>query len=85
MAVRVCFDLGTARVKSLGRLKKERKKKEEQEDDECGFSPLPGSSLQQCVRAIFVLLYSWGNAREQILVSLNEYNLSPGEISPFER
>ena len=27
MAVRVCFDLGTARVKSLGRLKKERRKK----------------------------------------------------------
>ena len=50
MTVRGCFGLGTARVKALGALKKERKKeerkkKEENEDDETRFSPFPGSSL----------------------------------------
>ena len=44
MTVRGCFGLGTAHVKALGELKKERKK-EENEDDETRFSPFPGSSL----------------------------------------
>ena len=41
MTIRDCFVLGTARVKALGWLKKERKK----ENDETGFSLLPGLPL----------------------------------------
>ena len=55
MAIRGRYVLGTARVKALGWLKKERKK-EEKEDDETRFSPLPGSSLYQRFRAILVPL-----------------------------
>ena len=46
MGVRGCFVLGSARVKALDALKKERRrKKEENEDDESGFSPFSGSPL----------------------------------------
>ena len=45
MTVRGCFGLGTARIKALGALKKERRKEEENEDDKTRFSLFPGSSL----------------------------------------